>query len=366
MTAGLPTESLNDVTARLKSTLSPSFPALLASGGISLLVTTYQAGQLITLRHDGQGLNTHFCHFSRPMGLAADRGRVALGCDRLIHEFYNMPSVIPRLEGPYPIQPDACYLPRQTHVTGNIDIHEMSWAGDVLWFVNTRFSCLCTLEAGYSFAPRWRPPFISDLAAEDRCHLNGLSVVNGQPKYVTALGATNEPQGWRENKAHGGILMDVETNEIICQGLSMPHSPRWYRNQLWVLESGQGSLAKVDLATGKLTTVARLPGFTRGIAFGGPLAFIGLSQIRETSLSSGLPLTEQISERICGIWVVNIETGQTVAHLKFQGDVREIFAVSILAQTRYPEILRPDHDLVSTTYALSEQSLQQVAKHLTS
>jgi len=354
-----------DLQAKLQSTLSPNFPGLLANGGISLLVTTYQAGQLITLRHDGQGLNTHFCHFPRPMGLAADRGRIALGCDRVIHEYYNMPAIAARLQADHPITPDACYLPRQTHITGNIDIHEMSFADDdELWFINTKFSCLCTLEAGYSFRPRWRPPFITELAAEDRCHLNGLAMVNGRPKYVTALGTTNERQGWRNNKSSGGMLMDIENNEVICQGLSMPHSPRWYRDQLWVLESGKGSLAKVDVNTGELTTVATLPGFTRGIAFGGPLAFIGLSQIRESAMSSGLPITEQLTERICGIWVVNIETGQTVAHLKFQGEVREIFAVAILAQTRYAEVLPHDHELVSSAYALSDQSLQQVDKSL--
>lgn len=340
----------SNLHTRLKSTYSQNFPQLLASGHVSLLVTTYQAGQLIIVRHDGQGLNTHFCGFQKPMGLAANQTRLALGTGSQIVEFYNMPAVSERLDSPIPY--DACYLPRNIHITGNIDIHEMAWAGDELWFVNTRFSCLCTLNWPYSFSPRWHPPFISAMAAEDRCHLNGLGLVEGRPKYVTALGEADTPQGWREHKATGGILMDIDTNEVICRGLSMPHSPRWYRGRLWVLESGKGSLATVDLASGQLETVAEFPGFTRGIVFGGNLAFIGLSQVRETVLFSDLPLTDRLSERICGVWVVNIDTGQTVANLKFVGDVREIFAVSLLAQTRFPEILPLDHELLLSSYAL--------------
>jgi uncharacterized protein (TIGR03032 family) len=238
----------------------------------------------------------------------------------------------------------------------------MDWAEDELWFVNTSFSCLCTIDPAYSFEPRWQPPFITGLAPQDRCHLNGLAIVNNKPKYVTALGETDTPNGWRENKATGGILIDVDTNEIICRGLSMPHSPRWYRDQLWVLESGQGSLARVDLNTGNWETVATFPGFTRGIFFAGNLAFIGLSQVRESAIFSGLPLTERVpeEERMCGVYVVNIETGKTIAYSRFSGAVREIFAVGIIAQTQFPEVLMGDHELLESSYALSNQALQKV------
>src|SRR5262249_27372564 len=146
---------------------------------------------------------------------------------------------------------DACYLPRVGIVTGDIQIHEMAWAGDDLWFVNTRFSCLCTRSGVYSFVPRWRPAFVSSLAPQDRCPLTGLAVVAGRPRYVTALGNSDAPGGWREQKKDGGILMDVPANEIVAHGLSMPHSPRWHAGRLWLLESGAGSLGFVDLLTGR-------------------------------------------------------------------------------------------------------------------
>ncbi len=179
------------------------------------------------------------------------------------------------------------------HVTGNVQIHEMAWAGEELWFVNTSFSCLCTRDYDCSFRPRWRPPFVSHLVPEDRCHLNGMALVDGQVRYVTAFGETNTQGGWRENKRNGGILMEVPTNRIISRGLSMPHSPRWHDGRLWLLESGAGTFGTVDPASGRYQPMVELPGYTRGLSFCGPLAFIGLSKIRETATFSGIPLVEK-------------------------------------------------------------------------
>ncbi|HVT36545.1 MAG TPA: TIGR03032 family protein [Nevskiaceae bacterium] len=327
--------------------------------GISLLVTTYQAGKLIAVRREGAALNTHFCAFNKPMGLAADPTRFALGTAREISQYRNMPAVCAKLEpkGAH----DACFVPRDAHVTGDIDIHEMAYAKNgELWFVNTRFSCLCTLDGISSFVPRWRPKFVSSLAPEDRCHLNGLGLVDGEPRYVTALGQADKPAGWREHKASGGVLIDIKSGKLLCDDLSMPHSPRWYADQLWLLESGKGTLSRVDPKTGRREVVVTLPGFTRGLDFFGPLAFVGLSQVRETAVFSGIPITEKAGERICGVWVVNILTGQIVGFLRFKSGVQEIFAVSVLPGIRFPEILEPGHELVATSYALPDAALKDV------
>ena len=168
-------------------------------------------------------------------------------------------------------------------------IHEVAWAGGQLWVIATAFSCLATLDVDHSFVPQWTPPFISELAPGDRCHLNGLCIVDDRPRYVTALGQTDEAGGWRENKAAGGCLIDIQANEVVVEGLSMPHSPRWHRDSLWVLESGKGELCRADPKSGETETVVELPGFTRGLAFAGNIAFVGLSQIRETATFGGLP-----------------------------------------------------------------------------
>ena len=254
----------------------------------------------------------------------------------------TFPAVAPKLE---PVgKHDACFLPRSLHVTGDIQIHEMVYRGDELWFANTAFSCLCTYDEDHSFVPRWRPPFVTELAPEDRCHLNGLGLVDGKPRWVTALGETNTAGGWRDNKKDGGILIDLETEEIVTRGLSMPHSPRWYAGRLWLLESGTGSLGFVDLESGRYESIVELPGFTRGLDFAGNLAFVGLSQVRETAVFSGIPITERLdeAERTCGVWAVDIRNGQVVAFVKFEEAVQEIFAVSVLAGCEFPDLINDD------------------------
>ncbi len=247
---------------------------------------------------------------------------------------------------------DACYLPRNRHVTGDIAVHDLAFAGGELWLVATAFSCLATLDADHSFVPRWAPPFITSLAAEDRCHLNGLAVVGDRVAYVTALGRTDEAGGWREGKAGGGVLLDVASSEVVAQGLSMPHSPRWHGGRLWLLESGRGSLCTVDIGSGAVQTVAELPGFTRGLAFLGDLAFVGLSQIRESSTFGDLPLTQRLRERQCGVWTVDLRSGEIAGFLRFEDLVQEIFDVAVLPGVRFPEIAEADGPMVGSSFML--------------
>ncbi|HZN32689.1 MAG TPA: TIGR03032 family protein, partial [Pirellulaceae bacterium] len=209
-----------------------------------------------------------------------------------------------------------------------------------------------TLSPEYSFVPRWRPPFISALAAEDRCHLNGLAMVDGRPAIVTALGTTDVRDGWRADKPHGGCIIDIPSGEFVTRGLSMPHSPRWHNGQLWVLESGTGGVVLVDRATGKRETVAALPGFTRGVALAGPYAFVGLSKIRPTSAMDGVPLAARRDQLKCGIGVIDLRNGQTVAFLEFQTAVEEIFDVQILPGIRFPEVLGFQNDSIHHTFVV--------------
>lgn len=347
----------------MRSVHTSNFTEILAHYGMSILVTTYQAGRLVILRNDGGVLNTHFRYFPKPMGLALTPNRLAIGCDHDIREFHNVPLVGAKLE---PVgKHDVCFLPRVLHATGDVQIHEMAWVGDELWFLNTRFSCLCIRSHNYSFQPCWRPKFISQLTPEDRCHLNGLCLVEGRPKYVTALGETDTAGGWRANKRDGGILIDMDSHDVITRGLSMPHSPRWYNGRLWVLNSGSGGFGFIDPATDRYEPVAELPGFTRGIDFVGPLAFIGLSQVRESAVFSGIKIAERpTEERSCGVWIVNIETGQTVGFVKFEDAVQEIFAVQILHNARFPELINEDDKTLRGSFILPDGALADVPEEL--
>jgi uncharacterized protein (TIGR03032 family) len=328
---------------------SDSFVGLLRELGASLLVSTYQANKLLVARAAGAGLSTLVRTFDRPMGIAIDQRRLALGTRGQVWLFRNAPDIAPQVP---PVRThDACYLPRSCHVTGDIAVHELAWAGDVLWAVNTRFSCLCTFDSDYSFAPRWRPRFVTALAAEDRCHLNGMALMDGRPRYVTALGETDTPQGWRPGKPRGGCVIEVPTGEIIGRSLSMPHSPRWHDDRLWLLESGTGRLLTMD-QSGRRDAIAEVPGFARGLALVGPYAFVGLSKIRETSAMDGVPLAERRNDLKCGVAVVDVRAGRIAATLEFQSAVEEIFDVQLLPGLRFAEVVGFQQDTIHQTFVV--------------
>ena len=337
---------------------SKGFAEFLRQMGVSLVVSTYQAGQLVLIRPHEKGANTHFMPMRKPMGIAVEGGlRLAIGESNRIEFFRNVSAVAPKLDGP---QHDAAYLHRARHVTGEIDIHEMGYDEDMrLWFINTRMSCLCTLAPDYSVVPEWKPPFITRYDTFDRCHLNGLAFRDGRPRYVSMLGSTDEPGGWRKNKTGGGRIMDITDDSIVLDGLCMPHSPRWYRDQLWFLSSGEGSLNRVE-ADGSVSRIVELPGFTRGLDFHGDYAIVGLSQVRETAVFAGLPLTARVADRQCGVYVIDIDAGTVVGILHFKGEVREIFDVKILPH-RFPTVLDTDSAFLNSAYDLPESAFKLVA-----
>ena len=350
-----------DVLKQLSSNHSASFAEVLRRGGCSLAISTYQAGKLVLARMENDSVNTAFKSLPKPMGIAVDQGRMAVGTAQDVL-FLQQSQSPPPAPGRTPS--DARFLPRGSHVTGNIDIHEMAWVGDELWIVNTRFCCLATLAPDASFVPRWKPPFLTALAPEDRCHLNGLAVRDGRVRYVTMLGETDTQGGWRENKASGGLLYDIVEERVICRGLSMPHSPRWYNGKLYVLESGNGGLCEIDPETGEKDTLIELPGFTRGMDFLGPLAFIGLSQVRESAVFAKLPLTERLDERHCGVWVVNLNKRELVGFLRFEEAVQEIFSVNVLPGLRHPDLHVPGEPLLADAFVLPDAALASIPKAL--
>lgn len=342
--------SQKNVTAEssFDSQYTESLPALIEHLGGSLAVTTYASNRLVLLRANGTELNTHFKDFTGPMGLAFDGQKVALGVQNSIWLFRSQADLCPVF------QPncDAVFNPTKQHMTGDIRIHELAWSGDTLWMVNTRFSCLATLDDKHSFVPQWHPHFIKNLTAEDACHLNGMAVRDNKPAWVSALGVSDEPGGWRTNKLNGGVLIDVASGEIATSGLCMPHSPRWHGDSLWVLDSGRGGLCQVDAVTGQRQLVTQLPGFTRGLAMVDRYAFVGCSRIREVSWFGGLPIQAGKQPLECGIWAVDLVTAQVVGWLKFDQGIDEIFDVQWLPGLKHPNILEPNEAAARNGFTL--------------
>ena len=322
---------------------SRQFVPLLERLGGSLLISTYQAGKVISVGTHGGGLDIRFHHFDQAMGLARTPKGIAVGAKRQIWFLSGAPELAPKIApaGKH----DLALLTRQAHYTGPVMGHEMAWSNDELWFVNTLFSSLCVVSPEFHFVPKWMPPFVSKLAAEDRCHLNGLALADGKPRYVTALGETDSAAGWRPGKASGGCLIDVDANEVVLRGLCMPHSPRLHQGEVLLLNSGRGQLCSWERGSAEPTPIVSLPGYTRGMDCVANLAFVGLSRIRETNVFGGLPIAERHHELKCGVAVVDLKARETIASLHFDCGVEEIFEVKLLPGYRTPILSGPLPDV---------------------
>jgi len=322
---------------KLEITGSRQFNAWLAQQGVSLAFTTYQTGKLflIGLQSDGR-LSVFERTFNRAMGLWASSDSLYMSS---LYQLWRFENALARsqVQNGY----DRLYVPQIGYTTGDIDVHDIALdSNGRVVFVNTLFNCLATVSDRYSFVPLWKPPFISKLAAEDRCHLNGLAMEDGHPRYVTAVSQTDIVDGWRDRRKKGGCIIDVLSDEVILKGLSMPHSPRLYQSKLWLLNSGVGYFGYVDRERGVFEPITFCPGYMRGLAFINDFAVIGLSKPRHNKTFSGLPLDDNLrakdAEARCGLQVIDLRTGDIVHWLRIDGIVEELYDVVVL-----PEVHRP-------------------------
>ena len=311
-------------------TFSPTAPEILLGLNATIAISTYQAGKVIFISaQDKEHLVQLPRNFEKPMGIAVGQDKLAIATSRSVLLLRNAKSMAPNYPK-FPKTYDALYLPRVQYFTGENDIHDLHFINDKLWAVN-------------SFKPQWKPYFINKSEPTDQCHLNGVAFENGNPKYVTALGNSDKEGGWRATKANGGIIMDVAQNKIICEGLSMPHSPRLIDGELYTLLSGTGELVKVDPDTGKYEVVKSLDGFTRGMDRIGDYLFIGLSKLRETSQAfQNLPVSKK--SIYSGIVILYIPKMSLAGYIKYENNVDEIYDVRILQDQKRPAILNPDKD----------------------
>ena len=339
----------------LEVSSSRHFAGWLGEQRVSLAFSTYQAGKLFLVGRNPDGQISVFERtFSRCMGLWADGQTLWMSSVYQLWRFENALR-----SGMLHNQYDRLYIPRLGYTTGDLDIHDVAVesSGRVV-FINTLFGCIATTSLTDSFAPIWQPPFLSKLAAEDRCHLNGLALENGKIRYVTACSASDIVDGWRNHRAAGGIIMDVRSNEIVASGLSMPHSPRIYRDTLYLHNSGTGFFGSVDIASGKFRPITFCPGYLRGLTFAGDYAIAGISRPRKEKTFTGLELDDALiarkAEAWCGLLVIDLRTGDVVHWLRLEGLVTELYDVVTLPNVTRPMAMGFKTDEIQRTLSIGE------------
>ncbi len=319
---------------------SSNFPKMLKDLDVTLAYTTYQAGKLILISSiQGESIAKYAKNFRRPMGLAYDasRSRLALASRTCIDIFSNERSLAVTYP-PSPRKYDVLFIPQSKYYTGYLDTHEIEFGGEDLWVVNTMFSCISKMNEDRHFQLYWKPPFISEIQPEDRCHLNGLALEDGQPAYVTVFDKTDSPFGWKQGPIETGVLMDIRNDKILADNLPMPHSPTLFENKVYFLLSGTGEIMYFDLILKETKKLGELKSFLRGMAIVGNYLFVGASRLREESTTfSGIPITPEDS--FCGIYIIDRTTGEQVGGISYTENINEIFAVSVLPNVKSPALL---------------------------
>jgi len=339
----------------IEVTSSRLFAAWLAEQQVSLAFTTYQTGKLFLLGRQPDGrLTVMERNFNRCMGLWADGQTLWVSSLYQLWRFENVLRPGEIYQGC-----DRLYVPKTGHTTGDLDVHDVAVAGDGrVIFVATLFGCLATLNERYSFTPLWRPPFLSKLAAEDRCHLNGLALEDGRPRYVTAVSTSDVADGWRDRRRDGGVVLEVPGGRVLAERLSMPHSPRVYRDRLWLLNSGTGMLGSIDRAGGAFVPLTFCPGYLRGLAFSGDYAVVGLSRPRHDKTFAGLPLEQELAQRgadaRCGLQVIDLRTGDIVHWVRLEGMVSELYDVAVLPGVTRPTLFGFKSDEIQRTISIGD------------
>ncbi|MEZ6127971.1 MAG: TIGR03032 family protein [Planctomycetaceae bacterium] len=337
MTELVPETESDSHEPQLQFVASPGFTGWLAEQHVSIALTSYRSGKLFLIGHNLDGRISIFERtFSRCMGMWTDAQTLWVASLFEIHRFEN---ILPR--GGSHEGYDRCYVPRQAFVTGDLNVHDIAInAHGQLVFVNTLFNCLASVSETHSFDPLWQPPFIETLTAEDRCHLNGMALERGVPRYVSMFAATNEAQGWRQQRLSGGRVLDLRDDTVIVDGLAMPHSPRLYRDRLWLLQSGTGEFGYVDRHQNCFVPLTFCPGYVRGLEFVGDYAVVGLSKGREENLFQELPLHERLEQSgqsvRCGVCVIDLRTCEVVHTLWIEGVVTQLYDIAVL-----PGVVRP-------------------------
>jgi uncharacterized protein (TIGR03032 family) len=336
-------------------TTSRNFTGWLKTRKASLVFTTYQAGKIFFIGVNDQGsLSVFERTMERPMALAVDGGDLYLST---LYQLWRFSAIAAAGDyGGY----DRLYAPRQSWVTGDVDIHDIKIGATGPLFVNTLFSCLARPSTTASFDPVWRPSFVSRLAAEDRCHMNGLAMRDGAPAYVTAVGRSDVADGWRDHRLSGGVVIDVASGEIVAHGLSMPHAPRLHDGNFYLLNAGSGEFGALDVKTGKFEPITFCPGFLRGLEFIDGYAIATMSLPRGDRSFEGLAI-EKTFEKTggaprCGLAVIDLKTGDLAHWLRLEGVVQELFDVAVLKGATRPAAIGFRSDEIRRVIAVGDET----------
>jgi uncharacterized protein (TIGR03032 family) len=302
-----------------------------------LVASTYQASRVLVIGLDSSNqLAISHAFYPRSMGLCVDGHSLWIATANQVWRLENVLSGS-LVDNAF----DRRYVPIQGINTGEVFIHDLGVGNDgTLYFANTSFSCIAASAPTRNFQIVWQPSFVKNLTPEDLCHLNGFTIRDGHPYAVTVCGMSSDPKGWRQDRVGRGAIIRIHDNAVLCDGLTMPHSPRLQGQQLYVLDSGTAVLGRVR--NGKLDALRICSGFARGLDIWNRSAVVGLSKPRRIHAFDCLPLGTVLEknklEPRCGIQIFDLADDGVCHTLWFDSGIDEMYDVRVLPHVRRASI----------------------------
>ncbi len=225
---------------------------------------------------------------------------------------------------------------------GCLYIHDLARVGDALHAASTGMNAVVRLDPAGGQTPVWWPACMDRPASTPRFDKNFIqlnSIAAGPDLVRSYFGASaarmsSRRPGHRHFPVDGrGVIFHGGTREVVCSGLTRPHSTRLRRGRVWVNNSGYGQVGVMSDAA--FLPVAGLCGWTRGLCFHGPLAFVGTSRVLPGYHAYAPGLDPRRSR--CGVHAVDTRTGAVLASL-FWPHGTQIFAVEALPR-RWASVL---------------------------
>ncbi len=353
----------------LKHQVTGDFWKVLDSLEITLLVGREYEHLLLGMSHYDKP-HLSYMPLPHPSGIAVDRekGIVHVASTRNPNQIYDlmpMSGCTERLDVESDLPADKPLVPvRSRFMPGCLYMHDLAFIDGHLHANAVGHNAVVRLNDDSSYTRVWWPKCIEnpDGPTFGQNHIQLNSIAAGENLETSYFSASSEEMS---NLRPGdkdypvdkrGVIFSGATREPIARGLTRPHSARIETTtgtpRLWVDNSGYGEFGFID--GGKFQTVTRLPGWTRGLAFCGEVAFVGTSRVipKFAQYAPGL----DVNASICAVHAVDIRSGEVLGSIVWPYG-NQIFAIDWLPRMQtggFPfEVAEQSRDCKTLFYTFS-------------
>ena len=157
----------------------------------------------------------------------------------------------------------------------SLDIHDVLIHKDLIYFVATQKNEVFCMDINFNYINSWKLP-----GEDDSWHINSIAIYK-ERLIASAFGSFKIHREYKNGTLELGKVFDVQTREVLINGLSQPHSLTVENNYLYICNSEKKEFHIYD----DFTLVKRItvPGYARGLALGKNHIYVGVSLSRNVS-----------------------------------------------------------------------------------